>query len=96
MESHQSSTPKRHWSITDPAWYGALFLAILAAELIRRLLPGERSDFAHYAATFPTVVFLALVGYERYRLSARWSRAITVGLAAALLALGIGWLKGQL
>jgi len=95
MENDQPA-PVRHWSITDPWWYGALFWAILAAELIRRALPGERSDFAHYAATYPLVVFLALVGYERHRLGARWTRAISVGLVAALVTLGIGWLKGQL
>jgi cell shape-determining protein MreD len=96
MTNHQSATPIRHWSITDPVWYGVVFSALIGAELIRRVLPGESSDFAHYAATFPLVAFLALTAYERFRLGARWQRAFTVGLAAGLVALGIGWLKGQL
>ena len=96
MTDNQGASSARRWKISDPVWYGVALSAIVAAEMIRWLLPPSSSGFARYAMTLPLLTFLGLTSYDRYRLGASWWRAVAIGLGTAILALGVGLLTGYL
>jgi hypothetical protein len=89
-------TPNRSWSILDGAWWLTLVAGLLLRELLVRLLPAGRSEFALYATTVSLPTFLVLAAYWRWRLRSPWVRAISLGIAVAAIEFGVGWLKGWL
>jgi hypothetical protein len=93
--SSPSPPTRRAWSLADPIWWLVIVAAVLSAVVVRAVLPGDRTDLAHYAATLPLATAIAVTAYWRWRLRAPWRVAVGLGFIVGVVALAFGWLKGE-